>query len=507
MDDIPHPYTGFILNFIWIYIGPVILILGTVGNLLAISVLSHHQSRALSAFMYLSVRSIVDEITLIVGLLRRIIEQTGSGTKIENKNLVLCRMTQYIGNTATYISGWLIVLLTMERCLIIVKPFQTGKISCVHSARRNIFILCATFMIFSCHLFVSLEIRLDDTDKYACLYPTNYSNTFLQLDATFYAYLPFVLISVMNAIIVSQVYKASKSKIRLHGHRSFNSKPQSQNKRITFDQLSSVTMKGTSNSSTSARKTPGYSSINGEATKQLTVMMLVVSLTFLSTTLPIIISLSIAHAVGENSVIWNTYQGIIDSCCQMLMYVNHSMNFYLYCATGKKFRTQLFSMLRSIKRACENSSIFKCIGERCVCGSKNFLTDKSYTNKHLERTEKDSDTRAEKIRANSSAQLESNDSCKPCHSCGSRENTRQNKENTKMNSWLFLRGKWPRNRSKSRSDKPKLKISWKTAAQPTAPEYTNMYNGNSSMNMRLAVTSNNASKANAKPYLIKAEVY
>ena len=36
-------------------------------------------------------------------------------------------------------------------------------------------------------------------------------------------------------------------------------------------------------------------------------------------------------------------------CCtisEMLMYVNHSINFFLYCATGKKFREQLRNLAK-----------------------------------------------------------------------------------------------------------------------------------------------------------------
>ena len=36
---------------------------------------------------------------------------------------------------------------------------------------------------------------------------------------------------------------------------------------------------------------------------------------------------------------------LIRTITELLMYLNHSMNFFLYCATGKKFRQQLFLLL------------------------------------------------------------------------------------------------------------------------------------------------------------------
>jgi len=38
---------------------------------------------------------------------------------------------------------------------------------------------------------------------------------------------------------------------------------------------------------------------------------------------------------------------LVRTVCELLMYVNHSINFFLYCATGQKFRRQLCALWRS----------------------------------------------------------------------------------------------------------------------------------------------------------------
>lgn len=41
---------------------------------------------------------------------------------------------------------------------------------------------------------------------------------------------------------------------------------------------------------------------------------------------------------------------LVTTITELLMYTNHSINFFLYCATGNKFRQQIFDLLRCLRR-------------------------------------------------------------------------------------------------------------------------------------------------------------
>ena len=78
---------------------------------------------------------------------------------------------------------------------------------------------------------------------------------------------------------------------------------------------------------------------------KLTIMLLTISFSFLVTTTPMNVYIIL-------TAVWNGDDfGVIASIklfqafAEMLMYVNHSINFYLYCATGQKFRQQLLQMV------------------------------------------------------------------------------------------------------------------------------------------------------------------
>ena len=82
---------------------------------------------------------------------------------------------------------------------------------------------------------------------------------------------------------------------------------------------------------------------------RMTVMLLSVSFTFMLTTLPMTISNIIANTVintGHNTDRTVAQGLLVHTLALLLMYLNHSVNFLLYCVTGKKFRkvvTRMYS--------------------------------------------------------------------------------------------------------------------------------------------------------------------
>lgn len=75
-------------------------------------------------------------------------------------------------------------------------------------------------------------------------------------------------------------------------------------------------------------------------------MLLTISFAFLITTFPMNIALISTHFYSPISMDRPAMARfkLIRAITELLMYVNHSMNFYLYCATGHKFRQQLLQM-------------------------------------------------------------------------------------------------------------------------------------------------------------------
>ena len=95
----------------------------------------------------------------------------------------------------------------------------------------------------------------------------------------------------------------------------------------------------------------------GTTNTRLVVTLLAVSFSFLVTTLPrsaaLIVAAFVQHLVRPSVEAW-TPAATVTACrvrlalaaTELLMYANHAVNFFLYCAAGERFRRQLCLLCR-----------------------------------------------------------------------------------------------------------------------------------------------------------------
>lgn len=143
------------------------------------------------------------------------------------------------------------------------------------------------------------------------------------VDALVYSSLPFVVILCLNILIVRQVIIARQQRECLHGSRKFRQRRPSQ-----------------------------------EGSTRLTLMLLTISFTFLVTTLPMSIVAIAAPFLDQSAASdldldakTRSRFRLARTVAELLMYSNHAINFYLYCATGQKFRHQLIWMVCYARRS------------------------------------------------------------------------------------------------------------------------------------------------------------
>ena len=172
------------------------------------------------------------------------------------------------------------------------------------------------------------------------------------IDAFIYSFLPFVVISVMNARIIYSVVAArrGRSRMQLGGTNTNQKKP--------------------SPSENSIRSTAP--SAGHDTSYRLTFMLLTISCTFLITTLPVNIIGICAEFLDRNDFAIVTRFKLVRTIAEMLMYCNHSMNFFLYCATGQKFRQQLLMLIcrRSSSIYNPTTTLYNKSSMRVVMGRK-----------------------------------------------------------------------------------------------------------------------------------------
>ncbi len=372
------------------YIPPILLILGTFGNVLSFIILTRRPMRRVSTYLYLAVLSVMDTLVLQVGLLRLWI---GTLTGVEIKNLAswVCKSVTALGYTVSDYSVWLILAVTVERYIAVNHPLKAHSMCNTRKATRVI--VCVGTVIFAVnfHFFFTVGLQQskdrshhvskgNNTTEIPMVCEANAGFEELMqywqwVDAFLYSFLPFLILIVLNGRIIYKVMKAKASRDRMSGTGSTRSRSMV------------VHYCGETKVLSSPREAKVQSS-SQEGSTRLTVMLLTISFAFLITTLPVNVLMILSNY-------WNSQMDgmspeekkhvvsrglLLQTVTQLLMYTNHAMNFYLYCAAGQKFRQELCRLIR--KRPRPGLSISAAATHRNTIhtrGIKNGLTLKSLT--------------------------------------------------------------------------------------------------------------------------------
>jgi len=305
---------------ILLYVPPILLVVGTFGNIFSFYILLKSTKSATNAstYSYLSVLALMDLLVLYIGLLRLWIGQFM--IDIEDTNIVLCKVVKFLGYVCSDASVWLIVAMTIERAIVVTFPLKATRICNTKYSRMCIVGICVIFVFVNCHFLWSLELThytFNDTVIAECEATVSYKmlveDIWPWVDAALYSLLPSLIIIVLNCIIIKNVISAK-------------------NARNVLRQESTLFRRNCLLSTQSRNRE--------QVSRKITLMLLAISFTFLVTTLPMNIGLIYTSVLGvpdDNASLVKTQ--LVNTIAEMLMYTNHSINFFLYCATGKKFRS------------------------------------------------------------------------------------------------------------------------------------------------------------------------
>ncbi|CAH8678796.1 unnamed protein product [Schistosoma rodhaini] len=421
-------YICNIIHLLWMYIPPILFIFGSLGNVLSFIILRHISTGSVTIILYLIARSIVDEIVLIVGLLRRWIDKIFD-TKFENTSNFMCKMIHFWGTSSSLLSVWLTVSLTAERALVVSFPLHVSQWISYTRIRNMIIILSILCVILSLHFYFTVGItsnclhELQNSSSSSWLTTINqtiqinltipfmkhktkmkcfnqctilpqYSTLnwyWSSFDAIFYSYLPFCLIFGFNIIILKSVYRANKERKHLHIHQCKLKYSRNHNSLSSIPTI--VTKKSIINHKNTKINETNYN------IKQLTIILLIISFLFLFTTFFIVLIKILAQIIdlrGKNKLNIRINFYFIDTISELFMYINHSMNFYLFCITGKLFRKYLllllFNQFKQIKFyfnqlnlknhyhdiSCSHSNYFSCFFSLCFNNTNNNQISKKF---------------------------------------------------------------------------------------------------------------------------------
>lgn len=301
------------------YVQLILVIVGTIGNGLSVAVLLRRRMRNTSVNVYLACLAFADTAVLYLSGFKTWLRVV---TDIELLHLsgFSCKLLTFLFMTALHASAWFVVLVTADRFVVVWIPFKATTIC---TRRRGCIASCVMMtavVIYNLHLLWNVDLFIvPPANKVRQCVGAN-GNSFMNgpyevMKLVSYAFVPFVLVLLMNIGIIVKICKHSKQQPKFV---------------LRYDLVTDKRVV--------------------RSRQQLTVMLLVVSFTWLI--LPTPFTLISIFPVSTPDDQARAKQLLAKVICFLLLYLNHSINFFLYCIAGRKFRVELVCMFRDLCARC-----------------------------------------------------------------------------------------------------------------------------------------------------------
>jgi hypothetical protein len=313
------------LYVLFMFVLPVILGVGFIGNLLSFMVFTMTPLKVLSSSVYLAALALADNgfilaytVTWLPFVNVRIFHQPG-----------WCQTFIYLTYVFSFLSVWYVCAFTIERFIVVFYPLKRYT-HCTVRRAQIIVVVCALLsaILYTFTLFTNHSIQINGRAE--CQPMVFQYGAFLTtvgyLDSVLTLFIPFVVIATMNSriacLMVSRRGVPQRSYPELGDSRHLPSSHDPQTK--------------------------------------ITNMLVVVSTTFIVLNVPshsIRLFIFCMKVLGKEDTITDTlhlYQHIF----QTLFYVNYAINGFLYAAVGQNFRHHAFLLLKRLLTCSSETPLY-----------------------------------------------------------------------------------------------------------------------------------------------------
>ena len=340
-----------IASALWSICSPIIILLGTFGNVMTLVIMRRMTSSESSLNVYFTSLAVVDLIVLFTASLPEWLN-VKIGFRLQDTGTVSCKLFTWSSTGAGTMGSWFLVCLTLHRASAVVWPHRVNFL-CTRRRVTGLIVGVAAFIatLYS-HYIVGFDIvnvsnASTTTTTMKCLmaspgYVHFVRDVFVYVEVAVYSLLPFACLVLGNGVLVWKL-SVSLSEAR---------------KNLTAGRAERV----------SARR--------GRAAKSVTLTVIVVSLTFVVLTLPVSFDYILSYIAREFlEVTGNEYAKVqlFYTVSVLLADCNSAVNFYLYCLTGRRFREEFLR-------------VFGCGMSRCLPTATRELTLKSQRVKSFSRS-------------------------------------------------------------------------------------------------------------------------
>ena len=327
------------INKYYLYI---ICAIGVPGNIACIATLTQMKP-FLSYAVYMLLLAVSDMVSITIKMVY--FQITANDVKMGD---IFCQLILFLGTVAQQYSNWILVAMTVERFVAIWFPFKVKKICTKRNVALANIVMIVVFICANWHFLLTFEEVADPLLVWDCRPKPNFAYfinvVWYWIDGTLYAFLPIILIVVLNGLIVYAVKRATNTRIDL------------------------------TNNTKKARDKAAQQ-------RQMTIMLLTISMVFIVLVLPNCIFFIVKEYWTWKNTLHGTAQYfLLYQIVFVLSDLNHAVNFYLYCLSGKRFRHNFLKVICISKRrhsAVESQSCYATVEQSNRAADETSLTNLS----------------------------------------------------------------------------------------------------------------------------------
>ena len=193
------------VNF-WITIIEIVMVTcGLLGNGLALIVINRRALRDTSSSVFITYLAIFDSLVLVVHI-------TSLATSHWIHSYILHCTLAYLTDLVTFSSVWIMVIMTLDRCIAVRSPFLAKRFCTTEHARCSIYILIG----FACLLFSTTSpfIYIIDEHQQKCGVRPKYQKLIRFIKATIFYFVPDVLL-LANLFVIYELFMAKQQRTRV----------------------------------------------------------------------------------------------------------------------------------------------------------------------------------------------------------------------------------------------------------------------------------------------------
>lgn len=194
-----------VVDYLTLYLTPVIIVVGIIGNTLSLSVFSFTHLQRLSSSLYLSTLSVADIVFLLALLV----------IWLERVNCTLfsrdgwCQGVQYATKVSGFLAPWNVVSFTGERYITVYHPLHKDKL-CTKQKARIVVLLLSIFSLafYTYSVWTYGVVTFEHTKPFCAPLPDhqNLITVMNGLGTVFSCLAPSVLIVALNVRIIRKIH-------------------------------------------------------------------------------------------------------------------------------------------------------------------------------------------------------------------------------------------------------------------------------------------------------------